>query len=147
MWAGPQHHQPWVRAVAGRDHRRSLLIPWEKLAAWLRGWWQTLMFIRPLVCRGQCWESPQWRTVVQCNEVRQGTAWHRRHGWHRLPRNRVPRCGAGPRMARRRLLHGGAAVQTFEEKHGNQRMRENLRGFCSTFCFYKNSYKNSVFSQ
>ena len=70
MWAGPQHHQPWVRAVAGRDHRRSLLIPWEKLAAWLVE--QTLMFIRPLVCRGQCWESPQWRTVVQCNEVRQG---------------------------------------------------------------------------
>ena len=33
--AGPQHCMPLERAVAGRHRNHSLLLPWEKLAAWL----------------------------------------------------------------------------------------------------------------
>lgn len=88
---------------------------------------------------------------MHCSEVRRGTATGRRRCRHRLPRRCVLRCGAGPCMARRWLLHGGAAVRTFWEKQENLGMRQNsgnsagilvrLQNFA---IFHANSYTLSL---
>ena len=100
--------------------------------------WQTLI-TRPSSCLGQCWESPQWRSVVHCKEVRRGTACHRRRGWHCFPRRRDFRCGAGPCTARRWLLHGGAELG----RTRNPRNCASIRGLCWGSLY---DYKTSLFS-
>ena len=81
---------------------------------------------------------------MHCNEVRRGTAMRRRRCRHRLPRRCFLRCGAGPCMARRRLLHGGAAIRTFFlGNHGRTTECASIRRILLRSL---NDYKTSLFS-